>query len=113
MYNALNATTIGRAGALGILKINTKKRLTKVNKTNILINKLPDEIYILIMKFASDYLYEIPRWNPTINRWRSHCNIKCSNCNRKNVALSHICKSCNQDCGPVCCNTLICWDCAH
>lgn len=58
------------------------------------------------MKFASEYLYEIPRWNPTINRWRSHCNIK-------NVALSHICKSCNQDYGSVCCNTLICWDCAH
>ena len=30
---------------------------------------MPDEIHILIMKYVSEYLYEIPRWNPKIKKW--------------------------------------------
>ena len=83
---------------------------------NYLLSQLPDEIYIIIMKYNNGYIKEIPRWNHEINKWRNHCNVRCSVCKKQasEVALSHLCDRCIFGRMCYCCdNTLICWSCAH
>lgn len=95
-----------------------KTKLILKKNINNRLSLLPDEIYKLIINFASDYISEIPRWNKDLGRWRKHCNIKCCKCNRKNVALAHFGNGCNswghQSCeSQICDNTLICFSCVH
>ena len=56
------------------------------------MDKLPNEIHLLIHQYNSSYLYEIPRWNKEIKKWRRRKFVQCYMCKRSShlVALDHV-----------------------
>lgn len=83
---------------------------------SIIMDNLPTDIHFIIHQYSSSYLYEIPRWNNEIKKWRRRKFIQCYMCKRSShdVALDHICQKCfNPNSLRPCHNLLICWDCAH
>jgi len=80
------------------------------------MDNLPSEIHLLIHQYNSSYLYEIPRWNSELKKWRRRKSIQCYVCKKPSgeVPLDHICNKCfNHNSLQPCHNQLICWDCAH
>ena len=60
------------------------------------MDNLPSEIHLLIHQFNSSYLYEIPRWDVELKKWRRRKSIHCYKCKKSSidVSLDHICNKC-------------------